>query len=115
MVGRIEDVAEFENLYKGSAFTIEGAGGDLNEWDEGINSMLANEEIGHVNTFYTYTGAQMNAYYGLTGSNAYLSDLTFLSFLLNGLDIGKLAMFKLQFGARWFDDIVDNNARRERR
>ena len=51
----------------------------------------------------------------LLGSNRYPDDLVFLAFSLDGLDVGKLAMFKLRFGARWFDDIVENNARREER
>ena len=36
-----------------------------------------------------------------------------MAFPLDGLDVNKLAMFKLQMRDRWFDDIVDNNARRE--
>ena len=36
---------ELENV---SAFTIEGAGGDLNEWCVGLNEMLAKENIGQV-------------------------------------------------------------------
>ena len=32
---------------------------------------------------------------------------------LDGLDVGKLAIFKLQMGDRWFDDVVDNDLRRE--
>lgn len=105
----------FEQAYKGSYFTIEGAGGDLEEWMNGINELLAESSIGQVETFYTFTGEDMNNYYGLTGSNRYPDDLTFLAFPLDNLDIGKLAMFKLRMGARWFDDIVDNNAHREGR
>ena len=49
-----------------------------------------------------------------TGSNAYPEDLTFVSIPLSMFkNIRKLAMLKLQLGARWLDDIVDNNARRE--
>ena len=40
--------------------------------------------------------------------------IIFVSIPLNMFkNIGKLAILKLQFGARWLDDIVDNNARRE--
>lgn len=105
----------FEQLYNESAFTIEGCGGELKEWMEGINKLLAEKEIGQVETFYTFEGKDMNCYYELTGSNRYPDDLTFLSFPLDNLDINKLAMFKMQFGARWFDDIVENNKRREGR
>ena len=107
--------SELLSLTDNSAFTIEGAGGDLNEWCIGLNEMLAKENIGQVKTFYTFTGKLMNSVYNLTGSNAYQNDLTFLCFMLDGLDIGKLAMFKMKFGARWLDDIVDNNNAREQR
>lgn len=107
--------SELLSLTDNSAFTIEGAGGDLNEWCVGLNEMLAKENIGQVKTFYTFTGKLMNETYGLTGNNAYQNDLTFLCFMLDGLDIGKLAMFKMKFGARWLDDIVDNNNAREQR
>lgn len=105
---------DFDKLYNGSWFTIEGAGGDLNEWKEGLQDMLNQEGIGTIQEWETFSGKEMNDNYNLTGSNRYPDDLTFLCFSLDGLEIGKLAMFKMRFGARWFDDIVDNNARRER-
>ena len=106
-------MTNFKELYNGSWFTIEGAGGDLNEWKEGLQGMFDEEGIGTIQEWASYKGKDMNKYFKLTGNNAYPNDLTFLSFNLDGLDIGKLAMFKIRFGARWFDDIVDNNARRE--
>ena len=57
----------------------------------------------------------MNSVYNLTGSNAYSDDFTFLCFMLDGLDVGKLTMFKMKHNARWLDDIVDNNIAREQR
>lgn len=109
------DSEKLEELRNTSAFTIEGAGGDLNDWMKGINELLAEKNIGQVDTFYTFSGKLMNDTYNLTGSNRYPDDFTFLCFKLDGLDIGKLAMFKLQFGARWLDDIIDNNLVREQR
>ena len=55
----------------------------------------------------------MNMEYGLTGDNAYPDDLTFLMFPLTGLNMGRLAIFKILMSDRWFDDIVDNNCRRQ--
>lgn len=55
----------------------------------------------------------MNEVYMLTGNNAYTNRFTFLMFPLDGLDISKLAIFRLQARDKWFDDIVDNNQRRE--
>jgi len=114
LIDNYPDIAKFfEEAYNGSYFTIEGAGGDLNDWMNGLNELLGKESIGQVETFYTFKGSDMNKYYKLTGDNKYPNNLTFLSFPLDGLSTGKLAMFKLRMGARWFDDIVDNNARRE--
>ena len=107
-------MVDFDKLYNGSWFTIEGAGGDLNEWKEGLQDMLNQEGIGTIQEWETFSGKEMNDNYNLTGHNRYPDDLTFLCFSLDGLEIGKLAMFKMRFGARWFDDIVDNNARREK-
>lgn len=106
-------MTNFEKLYDGSWFTIEGAGGDLNEWKTGLQNMFNDRNIGTVQEWITFKGKEMNEFGHLTGDNAYPDDLTFLSCSLDGLNVGSLAMFKLEFGARWFDDIVDNNARRE--
>lgn len=106
----------FEKLYNNSAFTFEGLGfDDFDELKDQINECLEEENIGTVKSenFFTYSGKDMNDYYHLTGTNRYPDNLTFVSFLLDGLDIGKLAMFKLRIGARWYDDIVDNNLARE--
>lgn len=110
---KVTDAGLLKELASASAFTIEGAGGDLKEWMEGLNGEMTKLNIGTVNTFYTFKGKLMNDTYALTGKNKYQDTLTFLCFRLDGLDVGKLAIFKMQFGARWLDDIVDNNVRRE--
>jgi len=103
----------FNAAYKGSYYTIVGCGGELAEWTEGYTQMLEEGGIGRPSRFITFKGADMNMHYGLTESNAYPEDLTCLMFPLDGLDGGRLAMFKLQMRDRWFDDIVDNNRRRQ--
>ena len=63
---------------------------------------------------YTWSGAVMNALYGLTGENAYPDDLPFLSIDNDSFDgEGNLNVFKMSIGARWLDDIVRNNALNE--
>ena len=99
--------------YEGSYYTITGCGGDLNEWKAGYEKMLADEGIGKPIKWIDFTGKDMNEIYNLTDNNAYPEDLHFLAFPLDGLEVGKLAIFKLTMQDRWFDDIVDNNARRE--
>ena len=59
-------------------------------------------------TFWTWTGKMFNEMCELTGNNAYPDDLTFL-----GVDDLYEPMLKMEVGARWLDDIVENNRRRE--
>ena len=103
----------FRKAYDGSYYTIEGAGGDLQEWKDGYSDMMQEAGIGKPAEWIEFTGKAMNDEFHLHGDNAYPDDLHFLAFPLDGLDAGKLSMFKLHMGDRWFDDIVDNNARRE--
>lgn len=42
-------------------------------------------------------------------NNEFKNDLKFLAFPLDGLNVGKLAMFKLKMGDRWSDDIIANS------
>lgn len=105
-----EDI--LDKAYKGAYFTIIGAGGPLEDWEEGIQSLFDQEKIGKVSEWITVTGADMNKKYKLKGSNVYPDDLTFLMCSLDGLNKEKLAAFRLKFdptSMKWFNDIVDNN------
>lgn len=107
---------DIEVLRNKSAFTFIGAGGNLNEWMVGVNDMLKQHLINQVSKFYTWNGKLMNDMYGLTGTNAYQDDITFLAFDITEIptdQIGKLSMLKLAIGARWLDDIVNNDLVRE--
>lgn len=106
-------MADFERMYEGSWYTIVGCGGDLEDWKKCYQGLLDQYGIGKITEWEDFTGAEMNARYHLTGNNRYSEDLHFLAFSLEGLNIGKLAIMKLQYGDRWFDDIVDNNLHRE--
>lgn len=103
----------FPKLYNEAWYTIEGAGGNLDDWEKGYQDLLDQEGIGKVRKWVTYTGKDMNEWAQLTEDNAYPDNFTFISFSLDGLDLNKLAIFKLKMKDRWFNDIVDNNARRE--
>lgn len=100
-----------DKLYDGSAYTILGAGGDINEWVNGYTQLLNEEGIGTPTEFILLSGRDMNIKYDLYGDVAYNNDLIILAFPIEGLNIPKLAMFKLRMEDRWFDDVVDNNAR----
>ncbi len=103
----------FSAAYGGSYYTIIGCAGDLNEWIAGYRELLGSRGIGIPKKFITFKGKDMNEAYRLTGDNAYTDKLTFLMFPLDGLEVPKLAIFKLQAQDRWFDDIVDNNRHRQ--
>lgn len=104
---------KFEKMYNESWYTIIGCGGDLEEWKDGYNKLLNGRGIETPKEWIHFTGKEMNEEYDLEGNNAYPDDLNFLAFSLEGLDIGKLAIFKLQAQDKWFDDIVDNNRSRQ--
>lgn len=103
----------FRKAYDGSYYTIIGAGGDLQEWKDGYADLMQKEGIGKPVEWIEFTGKDMNEEFDLTGDKRYKDDLQFLAFPLGGLDVSKLAMFKIRMQDRWFDDIVDNNARQE--
>lgn len=107
-----EKISELEN---GSAFTFEGLDAS-DESLQGLVDFLKENSKGFKTpvTIYTWSGKEFNDKYGLTGNNAYPEDLTFVSISLDSWsEMGNLPMLKFQVGARWLDDIVDNNARRE--
>lgn len=110
---RTTNVEELNALYNNSALTWEGLSLEednldaLKGWLNQYTSLI-NERI------YVTTGKLMNDTYNLTGSNAYPNDLNIVSIMLDDIE-NPSAIFISRFdvGGRWFDDIVDNNARRE--
>lgn len=110
------DETKIRELENGSAFTWVGLSGLENDKETIVNCFKEEKVLADVETFefYTWKGELMNQIYQLTSLNTYTEDLTFVSIPLNMFkDIGKLAILKLQFGARWLDVIVDINARRK--
>lgn len=99
---------DLKHLYDTSAFTFVGLMTD----DKNIQLMLDSlKEYGLKDTpdIYVVEGSLMNSYYGLT-KDPYPEDLHIVALPVDQFsDVGRLAIFKLRIGARWFDDIVDNN------
>lgn len=94
---------KFHDLYDASIFTWEGMSAD----EKNLEAIC--DELKLVNpSFIIWNGKQMNTCYGLTGMNAYIDDLTFVA-----IEHYYDPIAKLRYGARWFDDIVDNNMRRQ--
>lgn len=99
-----------EQAYNGWYYTILGAGGDINEWTEGLSELLDKEGgMGKVKQWYHTTGKVLNDRWNLKGDNRFNDDLSILMFDYTGMNIGKLAIFKLKMGDRWFNDIIDNS------
>ena len=98
-----------KEAYKHSYYTIIGAGGDLQEWVDGYEDWLNEQGIGKPVEWLTCKGKDVNEEFGIIGDNRFQSDVTLLFFPLDGLNIGKLAIFKLMHGDRWFDDVIDNS------
>jgi len=106
--------ADLEAAYTGSFYTIAGAGGDLQEWVAGYEKELEAQGIGTPTQWFVTSGAEVNLYAirklgGLTkDDDQFPDDLVILLFPLDGLNVGKLAMFKLNWEDRWFDDVIGN-------
>lgn len=108
---------ELNKLYNQSALTVIGleVNNDMfnqfTNWLIEKNALLDNKEL----VFYIIKGQTMNEIYQLTGDNAYPNDLNIVSVDNDALNISKLIIKRFEIGAKWFDDIVDNNALRERK
>lgn len=106
---------DLDELYEKSALTFEGTIVDdenlnwLIEWFEEHNCKMLKEN------FYVISGRQMNQKYHLTGSNAYPDSLTILCVKLEDLSsVKNIVIPRFELNGRWFNDVVDNNLRREK-
>ena len=81
---------------------LQGCGGDLGEWVDGITGMLKEENI-------VPKSFKFDEVYSFKNG-----DLINMAFALNSsdIDMGKLAMFRLKIrqglGAMWLSDYIDN-------
>lgn len=116
MTKKIEQIHVFsaedlKALYDDSALTMTGLKlesiKDFVGWVEGYTKLLRRR-------VYVVSGKVMNTYCGNTGDNAYADDLNLVAIKLSDIaDYTKIVLPRFQVGGRWFDDIVDNNKRRE--
>lgn len=84
---------------------LQGCGGSLDEWVDGINDMFTESEI-------LLNGTKFKAENCCAFENEGLTNLMFPFSEDVKLDVGKLAMWRLQthsnFGGKWLSDYVDN-------
>ena len=106
--------ADLQDLYDGSALTFEGTTLDDDNLEFLIRWLNEHDCDMKVKNFYKITGKLMNDTYHLTGDNAYPNMLTILCIKLDDLtNPSNIFIPRFELGGRWFDDIVENNARRE--
>ena len=95
----VEDLRRMEDK---EGLVLQGCGGDPDEWVQGINDLLAQKGILLEGTTFTHVSVFQNE--GLTCLLFPFEDVK--------LDIGKLAMWRLQthdtFGGTWLSDYIDN-------
>ncbi len=99
---KIVSLYDLKKMNNSEGLILQGCGGDLQEWVDGINEMLTENGIlqneSKFEKAYTFNN----------------EDLTCLLFPFDGvqLDVGKLAMWRLEtretFGSTWLTDYVDN-------
>ena len=93
---------QLRRMNNSEGLVIQGCGGDLQEWVDGINEMLTEAEI-------LQNGCKFTDCFSFQHDN-----LTCILFPFKDmkLDIGKLAMWRLEtrenFGSMWLSDYVDN-------
>lgn len=108
----VDTKEQLDNLFNGSALTSEGLSEE--SIPDFINWIKERSEMTE-ETVCIISGKFMNESYELTGTNKYPDDLTIVSVPLDIIkDINALVIDRFSIGARWFDDIVDNNSHREK-
>lgn len=109
-----ENSEMINDLTSKSAFTWEGMDASDENLQAIVDDLKENTNITLPVNFYKWSGELFNDMFELTDANAYPNDLTFLAIDLdNWSAMGNLPIYKMQVGARWLDDIVDNNKVRQ--
>ncbi len=107
---RVNSREELDYLYDCAALTVIGV---CEESIPAIMDILKENTTVYRERAFIIPGKLMNEQYGLTGRNAYKDDLHIVSISLEDFDEGPMVLKRFEYGWRWFDDVVDNNARRE--
>lgn len=106
-------VADLDQAYRGSWYFIAGCGEPLSEWTEGYEKFLQEFGVGKPASWHRVLGETINRYAESTGyiildQDYFKPDLTCLMFPLDGLNPGRLSIFKIRANDRWFDDVIQN-------
>ena len=105
---------QLDELYNCSASTFEGVWTDNKSIKGIIDWIKQYSEISNPLPIHIITGKVMNEEYHLTGKNKYPNEYTIVSIKLDYIkNVPSIATKRFEVRGRWFDDIVDNNKRRE--
>ena len=108
----VKNKEQAQKLYENSAFTIEGLAED--SYNALLDWIKEYTDVKH-ERFYVIDGYVMNLLYGLTGNNSYQEDVHIVCMMLDDMENPMaIAIPRFSIGGRWFDDVVDNNLRREK-
>ena len=113
-VKKVSSKSACDTFYKNNDFCIECAPTTPQAPQILANVLAKHYEINTPVEFYIISCKDINKIYDLAGDNAYDENCIFMVFPLKTLkDIHDSAAVKARFGARYFNDVVDNNEYRE--
>lgn len=97
-------IDELRQMSNQEGLILQGCGGDLQEWVDGINELFTQADILQAGSTWKAEAVRTFQHDGLTNLLFPFSDVS--------LDVGKLAMWRLQtygqFGGTWLSDYVPN-------
>lgn len=102
---------ELNVLYKDCALTIIGLS---EESFPKLIDFLKQHTTVYRERLFVISGKTMNEKYHLTGDNVYKEHLHIVCVSLEDIDADGIIFPRFEIGGRWFNDVVDNNARREK-
>lgn len=106
---------QLDELYNCSAFTKEGLFDDEANIKGFIEWLKDYTELTEPLPIYSISGEVMNREYNLTGKNKYPVGYQIISIHTKDIkDLKNIIIPKIKMGCSWFNDIVDNDLRREK-
>lgn len=111
----VKSKEQLDELYNCSALTFLGLLADEESIKGLVNWLKKYSEISNPLPIYIISGKTMNINYKLTGTNKYKDDLSIISIKNDDIkNLSAIVIPRFELGGRWFDDIVNNNASREK-
>lgn len=108
---RVNSREELDYLYNYAALTAVGISEE--SFNDFMDILKENTTV-YRQRMFIISGKFMNQEYGLTGRNAYKDTLHIASVSLEDFDEEPMILKRFNYGWKWFNDIVDNNARRQK-